>query len=449
MTSHVGDLTFEVRDEFQRKAIAERAKTLLCSDVDVSPMVIDGSWGTGKTEFCHKLIHLMREDDTHHLIYIDAFQADHADEPLLTVLAEVLKLIPEGEKRDDFLSKVIPTVRYGLKTLVKAGVSHLLRQDATSVVDNFDRDIQQAADKAIDASVEALLKDHVKAGDSLVALQTTLRELAEEKPIILFVDELDRCRPDFAISMLEIIKHNFSVNGVQFVMVTNTQQLKASINHCYGATVDAQRYLDKFLKFTFALPQMNDGETLASSIHYINLVQESTLLKDSELDTHTFLDLIIHIMRVQSVSLREVETLVRHLEIYQALSNKSALGRVNFGYKMLRFVGVILFCLAPNIAHSITHRKADAKQLADFFGEEKIVPLKGGRVDINGHQVALTMLGQECLLNSELFEPDEGQHSSEWEKIFHSTFARGGGSPKRGYRTDIVRDVIHTLSLNN
>ncbi|GEM76156.1 hypothetical protein C1141_10500 [Vibrio agarivorans] len=80
------NLTFTERDEFKRKSVAEKVSLLLESPIDVSPMVIDGGWGTGKTEFCHKLINLMMEKDSHHLIYVDAFQADHADEPLLTIL---------------------------------------------------------------------------------------------------------------------------------------------------------------------------------------------------------------------------------------------------------------------------------------------------------------------------------------------------------------------------
>lgn len=125
MTIEIESRTFEFRDEFQRKSIAEKAISLLTSDIDVSPMVIDGSWETGKTEFCHKLINLMKkESDNHHIIYIDAFQADHADEPLLTVLAEVLKLIPDEEQRNSVIQKVIPAVRFGLKTILKAGVSH-------------------------------------------------------------------------------------------------------------------------------------------------------------------------------------------------------------------------------------------------------------------------------------------------------------------------------------
>ncbi|MBJ6977682.1 P-loop NTPase fold protein, partial [Vibrio cholerae] len=76
--------------------------------------------------------------------------------------------------------------------------------------------------------------DHVEAESSLQALQQALKSIAEQKPIVLFIDELDRCRPNFSVLMLETIKHTFDVEGVQFVLITNTNQLKASINHCYG-----------------------------------------------------------------------------------------------------------------------------------------------------------------------------------------------------------------------
>ena len=83
----MSNLTFNNRDEFHRKEVAEKVITLLQSDINISPMVIDGTWGKGKTEFCFKLINLMREEKTHRLIYVDAFKADHANEPLITILS--------------------------------------------------------------------------------------------------------------------------------------------------------------------------------------------------------------------------------------------------------------------------------------------------------------------------------------------------------------------------
>lgn len=449
MINPVSEMTFDSRDEFQRKAVAEKVIGLLRSDVDVSPMVIDGSWGTGKTEFCHKLINLMAVEDTHHLIYVDAFQADHADEPLLTVLAEVLKILPEGENREGLIKKALPAIRYGLKTVTKAGVAHLLRQDVADLAGNFDKEIQQTADKAIDASVEALLKDHVQASESLVTLQSALTDIAKAKPIILFIDELDRCRPNFGVNMLEVIKHAFAVKGVQFVFITNTQQLKASINHCYGQTVDSHRYLDKFIKFSFGLPQINDGDTFASETHYTNLIRKSSELVDSDLDASAYIDLIFTIIRVHKLSLREVETLVRYMEVYKILSGGKGLHKnVNFGYQLLRAMGIALFCISPKITEAMTRKKADAKELAAFFGETHITQVNEGYIDVKPYQIAVTMIAQECLTNSQLFQTEEEEHRRIWNRQMASLFNGGVYYPREGERSDIVIQTFNTLCLN-
>ncbi|MDO6804915.1 P-loop NTPase fold protein, partial [Wenyingzhuangia sp. 1_MG-2023] len=119
-------------------------------------------------------------------------------------------------------------------------------------------------------------------------LQATLADqVTADSPIVIFIDELDRCRPDFAVQMLEVIKHTFDVVNVKFVLVTNTKQLRAAINHRYGPLVDAQRYLDKFLKFSVRLPADVSGRVgygygenrlLASVKHYSNLVSSSGIL---------------------------------------------------------------------------------------------------------------------------------------------------------------------------
>ncbi|WP_172438158.1 P-loop NTPase fold protein [Vibrio sp. PID17_43] len=447
----MNNITFTDRDEFKRETVAEKVALLLESSIDISPMVVDGGWGTGKTEFCHKLINLMKGKDSHHLIYVDAFQADHADEPLLTILAEILKVLPEGEQRESFVQKVLPTVRYGLKTLAKAGVAHVLKQDTKTVLDGFDKEIQKVADKAIDSSVESLLKDHIKANESLEALQKMMADITEEKPIVVFIDELDRCRPDFAVNILEVIKHTFPVSGVQFVLVTNTSQLKASINHRYGDSVDAQQYLDKFLKFTFTLPNSFSESTgytksLASVHHYRNLMNQSPILGALNLAENSEFSFISHIIKVRHLSLREVETLVRYIEIYQQLSGEGALD-TDFGYRLLRLFGIVLFCFNKEIASSLTQSKADAKQIAEYLGEHQIVPIHEGGLNAEHHQVVLTMIAQECFYNSALFKAEEGHHESEWEQLITQYFIRGGFPPREGERSKIVVEAIQTLNL--
>ena len=306
--------TFVTQDEFNRKPIAENIIRLLTSDIDLSPMVIDGGWGTGKTEFCQKLIRLMQEQHRDYQpVYIDAFRSDHSGEPLLALLAEIIKACtPEdigeqpSEQRKEMTKKVAKAAGFVMKTVAKAAVGHVLKQnmedlaEGMSQIINDKQEAKNAAatvagaattlashsiDATIDATVEALLKEQIEAEKNLETLKACLKEFAEEKPIILFIDELDRCRPDYAVDMLEVIKHVFDVENVKVVLVTNTKQLRAAINHRYGVEVDAHKYLDKFLKYSFALPDKVSvrswgGWALVSVEYFKQLIRTSHMASE-------------------------------------------------------------------------------------------------------------------------------------------------------------------------
>ena len=451
-------LTFQARDDFNRVGIADNLIKLLTSPIDISPMVIDGDWGTGKTEFCQKLINkFTAEHENYQLVYVDAFQADHANDPLMTILAEVAALIPEGEKKEGFMQKAIPVARYGFKTTLKAVVSHVLRQEADDIADGLEEHLQDAADKAIDASVAAVLKDHEKVKKNLIALQTTLTELAEDAPIIIFVDELDRCRPDFAVQMLEVIKHTFDVENVKFVLVTNTKQLRAAINHSYGPLVDAQRYLDKFLKFSVRLSSevsgragYGDDQLLASVEHFSNLVSSSEVLSETELNETdwAYFRFISQLIQTNKLSLREVETLVRHLEIYHSLTQ--GLGsNIIFGYVLLKIFAVFVSCFRPDVYEHIQSERADAEVIAPIFG---LTILPGGDECnfFSNHSVTFgVLIAQECTFNAERFTPGDEDIQKNWENDFDRYFegSRGGGVPNDIWKP--VKDVFSVLSLSS
>ena len=438
--------TFDERDEFQRRSIAEKAIRLLKSDIDISPMVIDGSWGTGKTEFCHKLINLMKQDDnTHNIIYIDAFKADHVDEPLMTVLAEIIKILPEGPRRKAFINRVLPAVRYTIKTVAKAGVSHLLRQEFSGVVDDFDEAIQNFADDSIDKTAELILKDHVEAEKSLQTLQTALTAIASQDPIIIFIDELDRCRPNFAVDMLEIIKHTFDVEGVSFVLITNTQQLKASINHCYGQEVDAQRYLDKFIKFRFELSSLSSrsyhSPVLASKQHFFNLASEKECLPDEYLKDNYFQDAIEDLVRSRSLSLREIETLILHIQIAQILSASATFAeRQYFGYKLLRLIGVLLVCYRPELLDQIKKGVVDAKSLGEFLGVKKLPTFESGIGVPKAFEVIMFILAKDSTENAEQYKPSEG--NEEFWNSFGNRFMGNSLVPQKA-----INQIIETANI--
>lgn len=446
------------RDEFRRTHVAEKVIRLLTASIDVSPMVIDGDWGTGKTEFCHKLINKFRnEHENYRLLYVDAFQADHADNPLLTVLSGVIGLLPSESDKSTLRQKAMPVARFAAAAVGKAVVSHVLKQSADDLADGLEKTLQDAADQAIDASVKALLKDHEEAQKNIQALQTTLAQIAKDAPIVIFIDELDRCRPDFAVQMLEVIKHTFNVEGLQFVLVTNTRQLKAAINHRYGHQVDAQRYLDKFLKFSFRLPDFvlgrrghENNRLLVSEEHFSLLVKKSESLKKTDLSQQNngVYGFCKALVQQNNLSLREVETFVRYLEIYHQLSGGLDSNTI-WGYQILRIFGVFVFCFHPDISESIKNNNSDADRLAALLGVSGLPDYTSDSFRRSYLQGVAVMLAQDCAINSSKYAVAEDQVEANhyWKQDRESYFRGGWGGPDHMHTP--VKDAIRCLQLGD
>ena len=417
--------TFDTQDEFKRKPIAENIIRLLTSPIDLSPMVIDGGWGTGKTEFCQKLIRLMQQQHPDYQpVYIDAFRSDHSGEPLLALLAEIIKACtPEdtdehpSEQRKNITKKVAKAAGFVMKTVAKAAVGHVLKQnmedlaEGMSQIINDEQEAKNAAatvagaatilashsiDATIDATVEALLKEQIEAEKNLETLKACLKELAADKPIILFIDELDRCRPDYAVDMLEVIKHVFDVENVKVVLVTNTKQLRAAINHRYGMEVDAQKYLDKFLKYSFALPdkivtRFEEERALVSVEYFKQLIRDGRL--KGLIGQEITMDLISDLIERNDLSLRETERLVRFLEIYHSLSG--GLNKVIWQYALLRITGVFIFCFYPSLMDDINKNRTDSKDFARLFNIQSLanIPKNNfGVVHTNTNVIAMMLI---------------------------------------------------------
>ena len=80
-------------------------------------------------------------------------------------------------------------------------------------------------------------------------VQTFMSDCIREKAdkLVIFIDELDRCRPNFAVQLLERIKHYFCVENVIFVLSINSAELVNTVKTVYGQNFDGYRYLDRFL----------------------------------------------------------------------------------------------------------------------------------------------------------------------------------------------------------
>ena len=377
-------LSFDTRDEYNRKKIAEKVIELLHSNIDISPMVIDGAWGTGKTEFTQKLINLYRKKypDTK-ICYIDAFGGDSQGDPLLVLLAGLIQVLPQQEQKA-LIQKAIPALRFVLKAGIKAGVSWLLKQEVADVAAEFESDLKSASDEAINHAVESALQDHINADSNLQLLKTALGGITTETPFVLFVDELDRCRPDFALNTLEVIKHIFDITNLQIVLVANINQLEASIDHRYGLQGDSSRYLDKFVKFQFSLPfshgESTRSQSLSSVRHFYNLLKQDEDLQNSRIaKSGAVKKFIEQVFLFKNVSLRECESFFRLVKVFSVVDTQNVffdqLGDAD--RNILHLYGLYLQYFYPELVTKLSTDQSSYTEIASTLGKVGIYKGEG------------------------------------------------------------------------
>lgn len=372
MSNNLNDeLTFQ-EDDFIRKPIAEKLIELLMSDIDISPIVIDGEWGTGKTYFCKKTKKLIEANHNNKIscAYIDAFAADHANEPLITIIATISKLIKGKAKKEKFLNAVKGIANYGIKAAGKAGVAWVLRTQTENMEKEIQDAIKSASNNSIDLIINNLIQQHEDIEKNITTLKKVLFEIAQNQNLIIFIDELDRCRPDFAVAILEIIKHVFDIQGIKFVLVTNFNQMKASIKHCYGQEVNAQRYLDKFIKYSFELPvQTKDDQN--QLIHVSCKHAEILIKRNKTLDKNLYgevsLSFIKELIVHNGLSLREVETFIRYLSIYTLMTDSNIKNKFSV-YTILSVFIVFIFCFYPSLKDKILKKEIESIDLCKILG---------------------------------------------------------------------------------
>lgn len=103
-----------------------------------------------------------------------------------------------------------------------------------------------------------MLEEIWTAEDTRKAVKEIFNEIIVEsaEKLVIFIDELDRCRPDFAIETLERIKHYFDDDRIIFIVSVNKEQLIHTISKYYGEKFDSTAYLNKFFDINIYLPKI-------------------------------------------------------------------------------------------------------------------------------------------------------------------------------------------------
>lgn len=264
---------------FGREDFAENLKNIFANTDGGFVLAIDASWGEGKTSFIHQLIYDLKYSSNLIPIYYDAFSNDFSSDTFLSIGATI-----SSEVENHFLHKGLNTknktqiehlknvTKKTAVELIKLGTNLAVRSLTAGIVDSseLEKFAGNAFNSATFGTLEIDLNKKFEAYEnSKNSIQSYVKALesvcSESEKVIFFIDELDRCRPNFAVEVLEKIKHLFIAKNVIFVISYNKSQLSKIISSVYGVDAeDSVKYLEKFIHIEAKLPTIDSNSQKSS-----------------------------------------------------------------------------------------------------------------------------------------------------------------------------------------
>ena len=200
-------------------------------------LAVDGAWGAGKTVFLRLWARVLR-DKGFRVVQFNAWEADFSDDPLMALYSQLEATLPKSA--DDTM-----LFDAGAR-MISQIASTVLRTDVMAAIEKSQAKTKKLARKRLDRYRETQ--------EAIDDFKEALTNTAESgKLVVVCVDELDRCRPDYAIRFLEATKHIFDVEGVIFLLAVNLSEMANSVRALYGAGFDGHHYLTRFVDQVFHL----------------------------------------------------------------------------------------------------------------------------------------------------------------------------------------------------
>ena len=216
---------------------------------------LDAEWGSGKTIFVKQLECLLsaanpqveslssaeelltngsalaafNELNSFLLVYYNAWENDHWDDPLPSIAAAIAA---SGNAACSFRSDT---------------------STADAIFTSLDAVLQLTGCGSIASLKENVLgKNLVESYQNRETLRHTISNLVKTilseraNTLLLIVDELDRCKPFFAMKVLEELKDLFDSDQIIILYSINASQLSHVVEGLYGQGFDGKQYLSRF-----------------------------------------------------------------------------------------------------------------------------------------------------------------------------------------------------------
>lgn len=249
------DLPFK-EDLLDRQQYASVLTNIVTNTKDGFTLAVTANWGYGKTTFV-KMWEASLQNEGYKTIYFNAWESDFVADPMMALIDGLRSGFEEQDLPKEKLqfSKAFWTVAIKLVKLVPQWKA--IGEVAEIFQDGIKECLEDTDDLQKSLSIKQLVCDFRE------QLTKSAKEIGGDKQLIIFVDELDRCRPDYAVQMLERIKHFFAIDNIIFVLSLDKTVICESIKSVYG-DIDTEGYLRRFIDLEFILPEPNVKQFIAA-----------------------------------------------------------------------------------------------------------------------------------------------------------------------------------------
>jgi hypothetical protein len=308
-------------DKLDRKPHIDNFSLLLENISTPIVLSVNAPWGQGKTTFL-EMLHAQLQNQGNNAIYFSAWETDFASDPLLAFLGEMnqkIELLIDGDKGK---SEAWEKTKKAGSHLLRKGIPALIKVGTAGVID-AEKMIEAESSKLMEGFSKDLIDEYTKNKSAISEFKEGVSKVLsnEDNPVtklFVIVDELDRCRPTYAIELLERIKHLLDIEGLVFVLAMDKVQLAHSVKGVYGADFEALGYLRRFIDIEYTLPESSLDEfieQLYNNFGFNDFFQKRTQYNDFKYDAEHLKSTFKLLANAKSLSLREVEQLFSKINL--------------------------------------------------------------------------------------------------------------------------------------
>lgn len=376
-------------DALNRKESADVLTQMISTIQGPFVLAIDSPWGTGKTTFLQMWMPLLKKKG-YPCLYFNAWENDFSDDPLVSLIGEIEaglnNIAFEGKQKDKAKEYFQKARKFGT-TFLKRSLPVAIKIVTAGAVDTDKLTEQALADLAEQIAKEKIEKYEADKS-TIQGFRDRLTEFVKElgptekreevKPLIFFIDELDRCRPNYALALLEKVKHFFNVEGIIFVLALDKDQIGHSIRCLYGNGMDVDGYLRRFIDLDYRLSEPS-SETFCNFLFnrfgFLEYFEKRTT-KDKGYEKDQFLKIFTNLSKIFNFSLRVQEQCFSQLSMVLRTTPPN-----HFLHIPLLATLIALKVANPLLYRNYVNKSAEPKEVLDY-----IKSLRGGRDVLDDHK---------------------------------------------------------------